>query len=209
MYIETPVKYDETIGVLRRKGEIALPHRPVKSQRFLFETFFPRPFRSLNPCQRPFQSNLRRAVKENGHVRGNLACRKSVQCADQVPVKGSAVPLVGQGSIGEAVADNDFSLGDGRPDYFRYMLRPCGRIEKKLGQGDQGMVVRVQQDCPYLVRNGTSAGFPCNEYGFALFFEHPGEEPYLGRFSAPLDPFECNKTGHCPLSIAVVPPLVT
>jgi hypothetical protein len=81
------------------------------------------------------------------------------------------------------------------------MLGTRRSIEKQFGKRSDGMVVRIQKNVPDLIGNGATSRFPGNHNRMAVTFQPPCQKFELGSFPAPLDSFECDKTGHAWRSI--------
>jgi len=116
-----------------------------------------------------------------------------IEVGNQSGIETASASLISEGGVGEAVTQNNGSGRKSRADDFLNMLGPGRSIKEKLGTGDQGAAVRVEQNAANGISDGTAARFTRHHDLMAGQFEAVTESADLGGLSAPLDPFKRDK----------------
>ena len=108
----------------------------------------------------------------------------------QLLIQAAAVALIGEGGVGETVAEHGPAGGQGRGDDLLHMLGASRSVEEELGERDHGPVAGVQEDGPHLVGDGAPPGFAGEENGVSRSLQSLGQESDLGGLAASFDPLK-------------------
>jgi hypothetical protein len=144
----------------------------------------------------PLQPLLDWHVEQQGHIRDNTVGRQCVEGVDERQVKAAAATLVGDRSIDEAVAKNQRTAGQGRPDDLVDMLGAGGGIEQQLRPRLKGSAVWVEKDTADGVGNRTPTRFPGDQNLKPALAQSLSQQADLGGLDAALDSLECIEKGH-------------
>ena len=133
------------------------------------------------------ESDFDRKIEKQRQVRNEPPRRRLRDGENLRHRKAAAMPLIRQGRVGVAVA-NDHAVGlEGRPDHFGHMLGAVGEVEQQLGTArDGGALLFEQQAADRAAQIGASRLLSENGVGT----EGLGEVRGLGALATALDTFE-------------------
>ncbi|GAF25805.1 ATP-dependent exoDNAse (exonuclease V), alpha subunit - helicase superfamily I member [Moorella thermoacetica Y72] len=177
--------------------QITLAYPPVKLQIFLFQ--------SVAAARVPAQADCHRNINEKGYIRPQVTGGQVVEPLYQFCSQLAAVPLVGQGGIAEAIAQDDLARRQGRANPLRYMLGPGGGVEEKLRPGINRAIRRLQEQPADGLRKQRPARFPgpfhCQPPPVQVFFQ----PIHLGSFTGTVRPLQGYKKASAHISITCRP----
>ena len=117
-------------------------------------------------------------IHEQGEVGLEVAAQDAVEVEGGFATEFAAGTLVGLGGVGEAVAEDDFALGESGFDDFADVLGAGGEHEGHLGHGREAGGGRVEDDVADLFAGRRAPGFAgdCDREapgaeGFGQFFD--------------------------------------
>jgi hypothetical protein len=105
----------------------------------------------------------------------------------------SPVSLVGEGGVGESIADNELAFAERRGDDLTNMLHPGGSVQIQLSHRLNPDIFRRKQDLPDLLPYSGSARFTGKQERPMKAFQERCQEADLGGLAAPFDSFEGNE----------------
>jgi len=112
---------------------------------------------------------------------------------DPGQVQPPAIPLVGEGSVREPVANNDLALAERWKDDLAEMLNPGRSVQIKLGHRLYPDTSRRKQDLPEPLPYLCPTGFTGKQERSMDTLQERCQEANLGGFAAPFDSFEGNE----------------
>ncbi len=117
-------------------------------------------------------------VQEDRQVRQEPARREVLQAAHLLDVEAAPVPLVADGGVAVAVADDDPSGGEGGPDHLGDVLCALGREQERVRDRVEP-ASRPQDDLAHLLARPRAAGLPREDHVQPARAQPVGEEARL------------------------------
>jgi hypothetical protein len=181
------------MGFFSGDGEVSFPHPPVELNLLFLETPLSFLFQHSIPLKRSVQPYIRWTIEQESDIGLDSLRRKAVKAGNPFQIYSSAIALIGNGSVTEPVAKNNFSLfQEGLKDLF-HMLRSGGFVEKELGCRDHPAMVRVQKDFSYFLPNRTPPRLSGYFTGNAFLGEILFKALDLRGFATPLHTLKSNE----------------
>jgi hypothetical protein len=110
-----------------------------------------------------------------------------VELANLLQIQPPSVALVGQGGIGEAVANHHLAGCQSGKDTLLHMLSPVCCVQKQLSQRCQG--IPMQQDLPQRPAQRRPSRLAGTQTGIARLAKLQRKQGLLGSFTYPLPTF--------------------
>src|SRR6266545_4300961 len=147
------VDHQEAVGPLRGQGAERPRHRLVELALLVFD--------AVAPAGEPGEAGGGVQVQQDDQPRQDPGGRPTVGLLDRVAAEAAANPLVGEGGVHEAVAQDGGATVERRPDHLLDVLRAGGGEQQRLGPRVEVVGDRVvEQDRPDPLADGGAAGLP-------------------------------------------------
>lgn len=179
------VEHHETLWLLSRKREVAIPHPAVKLE-----------FAALHAIQRllltsePLTRELHRHIEQKRQTWRQTTSGELVKRAKFGEVEAAAVSLVRERGVGKAVAQYDRTPRKGRGDSLGDMLGTGSQIEEQFATAVHFGMFRRQHHPTDPLRNRGTTGFACEIALNSHRHQRPGRPLDLGALAAPVDALE-------------------
>src|ERR1700690_3297320 len=163
-----------TLRFAVRDGEIRMAYAPKKSPAFLLKAIlvsFRGSFRaflgtpalvfSITP-PRPVNAESRLVIEQNRQVGLQVAAQDFMQLQHRLRSQLAPSTLIRFGRIGEAVAEHDAPLGEGRQNHFMNVLRAGSEHERHFRKRRKPRRGRMQQYLANFFPRRGAPRLPCN-----------------------------------------------
>ena len=145
------------------------------------------------PLRGSREADLYRKIEDQGQIRRELAEHETVQRPEIIDRQATAITLVRERRIGEAVADHPHAPVERRPDQLFDMIAAGGIEQQNLGNSIPAFRGAFEQQLADRFRPGRAARLARALNRDAGPFQRRREKPGLRRFAGALAAFDRNE----------------
>jgi len=188
------IDYVHALGFACGDGEVSVAYAPEKGAVLLFKAVLVSvgtPVLMLTiAASGALDGHIHVVVEQDGQVGLKIAAQHFVQLQHGLRSQLAAASLVGFGGVGEAVAEDDASLGQRGQNYLMNVLRARCEHQCHFGGGRQSGGRRVEQDVANLFTGCGAARLAGDDYGNAAGTESSRQLGDLRALAAAVEAFE-------------------